>query len=75
MKKAAYYFNLAAQQGHVFAQVNLGNMYYFGYGVEKNWEKSRQLYKEAAKSNQHAELLLQELEHEMENLDKNDDPY
>ena len=50
-------------------------MYYFGYGVEKNWEKSRQLYKEVAKSNQHAELLLQELEHEIENLDKNDDPY
>ncbi|PFX31095.1 Protein sel-1-like 1 [Stylophora pistillata] len=75
MKKAAYYFDLAAQQGHVFAQINLGNMYYFGYGVEKNWEKSRQLYKEAAKNNQHAELLLQELQHEMENLGKNDDPY
>ena len=50
-------------------------MYYFGYGVEKDWEKSRQLYKEAAKNNQHAELLLQELEHEMKSLDKTDDPY
>lgn len=56
-------------------QINLGNMYYYGYGVDKNWEKARELYKEAAKENKNAELLLQELEDEMKNLDKTDDPY
>lgn len=56
-------------------QINLGNMYYYGYGVDKNWEKARELYKEAAKENKNAELLLQELEDEMKDLDKTDDPY
>lgn len=50
-------------------------MYYFGYGVDKNWEKSRELYREAAKENKNAELLLQELEDEMKNLNNTDDPY
>ena len=55
--------------------MNLGNMYYYGYGVEKNWEKARELYREAAKESKHGELLLQELEDEMKNLNKTDDPY
>ncbi|XP_078363049.1 uncharacterized protein LOC144647166 [Oculina patagonica] len=75
LKKAAYYFDLAAHRGHALAQINLGNMYYYGYGVDKNWEKARELYKQAAKENKNAELLLQELEDEMKNLDKTDDPY
>jgi len=75
LKKAAYYFDLAARRGHVLAKINLGNMYYFGYGVDKNWEKSRELYREAARENKNAELLLQELEDEMKNLNKTDDPY
>lgn len=50
-------------------------MYYFGYGVDKNWEKSRELYRDAAKENKNAELLLQELEDEMKNLNKTDDLY
>ena len=49
-------------------------MYYFGYGVEKDWQKSRELYKVAAKTNKDAALLLQELEDEL-GEQKNDDPY
>lgn len=74
-KKAAYYFDIAARRGHLLAKMNLGNMYYYGYGVEKNWEKSRELYREAAKESKHGELLLQELEDEMKDLNKTDDPY
>ncbi|KAJ7387163.1 hypothetical protein OS493_004129 [Desmophyllum pertusum] len=76
MKKAAYYFDLAARRGHVLAQINLGNMYYYGYGVDKDWEKSRELYKKAAaKKDKNAELLLKELEDEMKEQNKTDDPY
>jgi len=74
-KKAAYYFDIAARRGHLLAKMNLGNMYYYGYGVDKNWEKSRELYREAAKESKHGELLLQELEDEMKDLNKTDDPY
>ena len=50
-------------------------MYYWGYGVDKDWEKSRALYREAAKTNKNAELLLQELEDEMKGQNNTDDPY
>ena len=51
-------------------------MYYFGYGVDKDWEKSRELYKKAAaKKDKNAELLLKELEDEMKEQNKTDDPY
>ena len=53
-------------------QINLGNMYYWGYGVDKNWEKSRELYKEAAKNNTNAQLLLQELEDELKAINNSD---
>ncbi|XP_068679629.1 sel1-repeat-containing protein YbeQ-like isoform X1 [Montipora foliosa] len=74
-KKAAYYFDIAARQGHVPAQINLGNMYYWGYGVDKDWEKSKELYREAAKTNQNAQLLLQELEDEMKAKNNPDNPH
>ena len=55
-------------------QINLGNMYYWGYGVHKDWEKSRELYREAAKTNKNAELLLKELEDEIKVKNNTDDP-
>ncbi len=75
--RAISYTNFHFKSTHYFyfLQINLGNMYYYGYGVDKNWEKARELYKQAAKENKNAELLLQELEDEMKNLDKTDDPY
>ena len=48
-----------------FLQVNLGNMYYNGLGVEKDWNIARTYYKKAAPSNHNARLLLEELESEM----------
>ena len=47
-------------------------MYYWGYGVDKNWEKSRELYQEAAKNNTNAQLLLQELEDELKAINNSD---
>ena len=41
-------------------------MYYQGVGVEKNWEKAKELYRKAGK---HAEPLLEKLEaEEMEQI-------
>ena len=50
-------------------------MYYWGYGVDKDWEKSKELYREAAKTNQNAQLLLQELEDEMKAKNNPDKPH
>ena len=50
---------------HLYLQVNLGNMYYNGLGVEKDWNMARSYYKKAAPSNHNARLLLEELESEM----------
>lgn len=49
-------------------------MYYWGYGVDKDWEKARELYREAAKTNKNAELLLKELEDEIKAKNNTDDP-
>lgn len=49
-------------------------MYYWGYGVDKDREKSRELYREAAKTNKNAELLLKELEDEIKAKNNADDP-
>ena len=48
-------------------QVNLGNMYYSGLGVEKNWDKAKELYRAASATNENAKLLLKELEEEEKN--------
>ena len=39
----------------------MGNMYYHGLGVEKDWSKSKELYGKAASTDKNAELLLEEL--------------
>ena len=43
-------------------QVNLGNMYFTGFGVPEDWKRAKELYQLAAKDNKNAQLLLQELE-------------
>ena len=43
-------------------QVNLGNMYFTGFGVPEDWKKAKELYQLAAKDNKNAQLLLEELE-------------
>jgi TPR repeat protein len=53
-------FELAAQQGHVCAMVNLGDMYHKGVGVEQqSYEKAFEYYEQAAHlGHDHAQYSL-----------------
>lgn len=42
-------------------QVNLGNMYYHGLGVEKDWGRAKELYRAAQDADRNARVLLEEL--------------
>lgn len=42
-------------------QVNLGNMYYQGLGVEKDWKQAKELYRAAQGTDRNARVLLEEL--------------
>ena len=53
---AVKWFEKAANQGHVAAQVELAKMYYYGDGVDENDENAFKWYQEAAKRN-HPEAL------------------
>ena len=48
---AVKWFEKAANQGHVAAQVELAKMYYNGYGVDKNNENAFKWFQEAEKEN------------------------
>lgn len=54
-------------------QVNLGNMYYQGLGIERDVEKAKRLYQRAAPKHRNARLLLEELEIEEEKLKENNE--
>jgi len=41
-------FELAASQGDVTAQFNLGNMYYHGEGADQNYERAKEYYEPVA---------------------------
>ncbi|MBB1538027.1 MAG: SEL1-like repeat protein [Prevotella sp.] len=47
-KKAAYWYTLAAKQGHVMALYNLGQLYRTGEGVKQNFVKATELMRTAA---------------------------
>ena len=68
MEKAAEYFEKAADLGFELAQINLGNMYYNGLGVEKDWERAKELYRRAAPTNKNAAALLKEVEEDERKL-------
>lgn len=58
LKRAAYWYTLAAKQGHVMALNNLGNAYRKGAGVEQNLVKATELIRNAAEhGNLHAQLI------------------
>jgi len=42
-------------------QINLGNMYFGGVGVEKDWEKAKELYKKASVTNEKARDLYNDV--------------
>ena len=48
LKRAAYWYTLAANQGHGSALNNLGNAYRKGAGVERNYVKATELIRKAA---------------------------
>jgi len=48
MEKAAYWFNEAAERGHIKAQIHIGDCYNLGNGVPKDLEKANFWYTKAA---------------------------
>lgn len=48
LKEAAEWFSMAAEQGNPNGMFNLASMYRMGLGVERNYEKAFDLYKESA---------------------------
>lgn len=58
LKRAAYWYTLAANQGHGSALLYLGNAYREGAGVEQNLVKATELIRNAAEhGNPHAQLI------------------
>ena len=45
-------------------------MYYNGFGVEKDWNKAKELYKTASLTNTNAAALLREVEEEERKMNK-----
>jgi len=49
LKKAAFWFEKAALQDHLYAEEHLGRLYEAGSGVEQSYEKALYWYQESAK--------------------------
>ena len=50
-KWAVFWYQRAAEQGHVEAQMALGNIYYWGNGTERDYTKAVYWYMKAARQN------------------------
>jgi TPR repeat protein len=50
-EKAFKWYKMAAEQGHVAAQLNLGVMYHQGHGVKQDYAEAIKWYKKAADNN------------------------
>ncbi len=48
LKQAVRWYETAARSGFSPAQTNLGNMYFFGHGVEQNYGRAMSWYRQAA---------------------------
>ena len=48
MRKAVYWYEKSANQGNAKAQRKLGGMYFFGYGVSRDFEKAAYWYEKSA---------------------------
>ena len=57
-KRAAYWYTLAANQGHGSALNNLGNAYRKGAGVERNFVKATELIRKAAEQGESFAQLI-----------------
>ena len=58
LKRAAYWYTLAANQGHGSALNNLGNAYRRGAGVERNFVKATELIRKAAEQGESFAQLI-----------------
>ena len=58
LKRAAYWYTLAANQGHGSALNNLGNAYRKGAGVERNFVKATELIRKAAEQGESFAQLI-----------------
>ena len=47
-REAARWFRKAAEQGNVIAQFNLGELYFYGWGVDQNDTEAARWYRKAA---------------------------
>ena len=69
--KAFHYFKLAADQGHVESQVNLGQLFANGWGKEQNIERARETFHSvAAQGHPDGYYNLAKLENESGNFKK-----
>ena len=60
-KNASIMFKKSMKYGGLFgrfAQIELGALYYYGYGVSKNYIKAYKLWKDVAMSNGNSEVAL-----------------
>ena len=68
-KKVVGFYELAAEQGHTYAEYQLGKMYCFGEGVPQNLEIGTEWLKSAVDhGNLHAAPLLQYVQEQTETL-------
>lgn len=50
--QAHYWFSKSAEQGYKDAQLNMGHLYYYGYGVDESYSKAHEWYAKAADQGQ-----------------------
>ena len=66
-QKGFEYIELSARQGYAEGEFNLGFMFCYGCGVEKDWNKARELWTRAAEhGHEFASKRLQKLDDEEE---------
>ena len=73
LELAAHYFDLAAQEGFVMAQINIGNMYHTGHGVAQDLNKAREYYVMSAHADADAKGLLDSVEAKIAQKESSDD--
>jgi len=74
LELAAHYYELAARQGFLLAQINLGNMYRNGYGVPQDLEKAKFYYGLSAHVSPDAKGLLEATEEAIQAVAEGRDP-
>lgn len=74
LELAAHYYELAARQGFLLAQINIGNMLRTGYGVPQDLEKAKFYYGLSAHISPDAKGLLEATEDAIQAVAEGRDP-